>query len=746
MIREALQGKRVALTGITGFLGTALFERLLVDIPVGRLDVYVRGDAEARLAGILAGTAFAGPRERLGAEGLNDLARSRARAFPADLAVAPPAIDADVDLVIHCAATVQFDPPIDDAFRTNLLGTTRLYEAAGGRPFLHVSTAYVAGVTRGVQREELLPRTADWRAECDAALAARAKVEEDSRRPEILDGLIARARAALRRAGPQSVAARTEEHRAEWVAKRLVALGRARARSLGWPDVYTFTKALTEMALDDLAGENPLAIVRPSIVESALERPHPGWIEGFRMAEPVILAYGRGALPDFPGIPEGILDVIPIDLVVNAILAVAAQPPQRRSVIHVSSGARNPLQFRNLYELTREYFLANPLPERGRGSYKVPVWRFPGSHALQKRMRTAERALEAVERGVTRLPRGSFARDAARRVDRLRGRFDFVKRYAGLYGAYTDAEVIYTDERARALHTSLPEVDRADFGFDPTTFTWRYYLQEVHLPSITAVMRWPRPARAEPAVQVVPNGDGNGSGPAVTLAVFDVEGTVVASNVLESYLWLRMSELDGASRYRQIASVAARVPKLLSAERRDRGEFLRSFYRLYEGVSVDEVRVLAAEAIGDLLLQRLAPGAVRRIREHRTAGHRVILVTGSLDFIVAPLAPLVDEIVAATLATRDGAFTGDLEHPPLTGEARASWLVGRALELGADRVHCYAYADSLSDLPMLEAVGRPVAVNPDVALTRIARSRRWPIEEWEAARGTPRVLLPEAVR
>src|SRR5439155_10137003 len=104
----------------------------------------------------------------------------------------------------------------------------------------------------------------------------------------------------------------------------------------------------------------------------------------------------------------------------------------------------------------------------------------------------------------------------------------------------------------------------------------------------------------------------------------------------------------------------------------------------------------------DLLLRRLAPAAVRRIREHRAAGHRVVLVTGSLDFIVAPLEPLVDEIVAASLATADGRFTGDLEHPPLTGEARASWLEGRARSLGADLAASYAYADSRSDLPMLE--------------------------------------------
>jgi HAD superfamily hydrolase (TIGR01490 family) len=746
LIRQALEGRRIALTGVSGFLGTALFERLLIDIPVARLDLFIRGDAGARLHGILAGSAFGPARERLGAERVTELARDRARAIPADLAASAPEISSDVDLVIHCAATVSFDPPIDEAFRTNLIGTTRLYQAVGGRPFLHVSTAYVAGVTRGVQREEVLPRKADWRAEAEAALGARAEVEEGSRRPEILERLGARARAAMGRAGPQSVARRTEELRVEWIAKRLVELGKARARSLGWPDVYTFTKALTEMALDELAGDHPLAIVRPSIVESALERPYPGWIEGFRMAEPVILAYGRGALPDFPAIPEGVLDVIPVDLVVNAILAVAARPPQRRSIIHVSSGSRNPLPFRRLYELTREYYTAEPLPERGRGAYKVPTWRFPGSHALGKRMRSAERLITTAERAVGRLPRGAFAREALRRVDRLRGRFDFVKRYANLYGAYVEAEVIYTDERAAALHDSLPPEDREEFGFDPTCFTWQHYLQEVHLPSISGVMRWPRPPRPAARVEITPVSNGNGSAAArLVLAVFDVEGTVVASNVLESYLWLRLSETGGASRAREVIDLAVRTPGLLSAERRDRGEFLRRFYRMYEGVSVARIQELAQETIGELLVQRLSPGAVRRIREHRAAGHRVVLVTGSLDFVAAPLAPLVDEIVAAKLLAVDGVYTGDLVRPPLTGEARASWLEAYARAAGADLASSYAYADSMSDLPMLEAAGRPVAVNPDVALTRIARARRWPIEEWDAARGTPKILLPEAV-
>jgi nucleoside-diphosphate-sugar epimerase len=118
-----------------------------------------------------------------------------------------------------------------------------------------------------------------------------------------------------------------EDRRKDWVTDRLVAYGRMRARSLGWPDVYTFTKALGERAVEDLAHAEglSLSIVRPSIIESALEHPFPGWIDGFKMADPIIRAYGLGQIPEFPGIPEGIVDLIPVDYVVNAILAVAAR-------------------------------------------------------------------------------------------------------------------------------------------------------------------------------------------------------------------------------------------------------------------------------------------------------------------------------------------------------------------------------------------------------------------------------------
>ena len=104
--------------------------------------------------------------------------------------------------------------------------------------------------------------------------------------------------------------------------------GSERARSLGWTDCYTFTKALGERVVEDYAAAAPVTIVRPSIIESALETPYPGWIEGFKMAEPLILAYGRGELPEFPAAPEMVVDIVPVDHVVAAIIAALGETPE----------------------------------------------------------------------------------------------------------------------------------------------------------------------------------------------------------------------------------------------------------------------------------------------------------------------------------------------------------------------------------------------------------------------------------
>ena len=134
-----------------------------------------------------------------------------------DFSAAELEIPGGLDVVIHCAATVAFDPPIDEGFLTNLVGAVRLYEAAlANNPaphLLHVSTAYVAGVRKGVIPEATLDHRVDWRAESDLAIRARADVEAASRKPEILDAFLRRARSEHGRAGPKSVADDAEERR-----------------------------------------------------------------------------------------------------------------------------------------------------------------------------------------------------------------------------------------------------------------------------------------------------------------------------------------------------------------------------------------------------------------------------------------------------------------------------------------------------------------------------------------------------
>jgi alcohol-forming fatty acyl-CoA reductase len=739
-IAQRLRGKHVLITGATGFLGQALLVKVLEELPETTPILLIRPqwgtDGRARLSELLSRPAFASLRERHGLEGLAD----RVEVLEGDVTGQVPALPGDLDVVFHCAAAVAFDPAIDEGFRTNVLGPSNLYEAvmaSGSRPHLvHVSTAYVAGVTRGVVPEARLDHTVDWREEADAALRVRASVEESSRRPEILERAMAGARREHGRAGPHTVAEDAERRRRNWVSKRLVRHGRARAQVLGWPDVYTLTKALGERVAEEQAPNLPVSIVRPSIVESALSRPYPGWIEGFKMAEPIVLAYGRGAIPEFPGIPEGISDLIPVDLVANALVAVAANPPEDGPAhYHVCSGSRNPLHYRRLFELVRTYFRQDPLPQRGRGAIRVPDWRFPGKTRVERMLRAGELALDAADRVVRLMPRSSRTRDLVRRVDRERGRLEFVRRYSDLYGAYTEAEVIYTDERALALHRSLAGEDAERFGFDAAVIDWDEYLKGMHFPAVTSGMRELAPYRPSPRVHI---SDGHRG----VLAVFDLEGTVLASNVVESYLWLRLSELPAGEWPEELAAVAVSLPRYLRAERRDRGDFLRSFYRRYAGASVERVRSLVGDRLAELTLRRASPAAVRRIREHRAAGHRTVLITGAVDALVEPLAPLFDEIVATRLSVRNGRYTGFLERPPLVGEARASWLRRYADEGGADLAASYAYADSHSDLPLLRAVGNPVAVNPDVALFRHARRKRWPVEEWHHSRGTPKVLVP----
>ena len=735
---DPLHGQHVLITGATGFLGQATLEKLLADYPTTRISVLIRPrgsqPAADRLPGLLRKPVFRTWRQRVGEDAVDAAVSERVTVIEGDVSDgALLELPGDIDVVIHGASTVSFDPPIDEAFATNVSGVANLYEALvrseSDPHVVHISTAYVAGVRKGVVAEAPLTHDVDWRSETVAARVSREEVQAASRRPEILRKAMAAARTEHGKAGPQAVVQAAEPARQEWVTARLVDYGRARAQSLGWPDVYTLTKALGERAAENLWADagHRLSIVRPAIVESALRHPYPGWIDGFKMADPIILAYGRGILPEFPGLPDSVLDLIPVDYVVNATLAVAAKPPEPREpqYFHVSSGARNPLPFREMYEHVHSYFQRHPMPDAERGHIQVPAWRFPGSTQVMRTLQLGEKAVDMADRILLHNPASERTRRWQSDVHRKTQELEVLRKYADLYQAYTQAEVIYDDRATLALHRAMPAARQSVHGFDSAEIDWEHYLQEVHYPSVTELMR---------AFSARPRGRGAGEGSLPesrdAAAFFDLEGTVVASNMVEQYLWTKLASLSPTDWPGELADLLRSLPRYLRAERRDRGDFIRTFMRRYEGVDESQLRRLVDETVGEALLQRAMPEAIRRIRAHRDAGHRTVLITGTIDILVEPLAPLFDEVVAGRMHSRDGVWTGYLDRPPLVDEARAAWLLGYTQTAGIDLAQSYAYGDSHSDRAWLELAGSPQAVNPDAALYRHAKRKKWRIHSW----------------
>ena len=252
---------------------------------------------------------------------------------------------------------------------------------------------------------------------------------------------------------------------------------------------------------------------------------------------------------------------------------------------------------------------------RAGGEHKVPEWDFPGNLTVERMLRRAERFTDIAEQVVTHLPKSKAMRDAVRRTSiATKARVDFVKRYSDLYGMYTETEVVYTDDRTLGLFESLSAEDKAMFPFDAAMVDWKYYLQDVHSPAVTQSLRELSKRDRERY------GDDPGAwwSPWRCSTWRARSSRRTWSKTTCGHAWPTSPPRSGLAGSRA-CSDASRLPADRSARSRRLPAYVLPAVR---GASVEGIDRLVADHVAEFMLQKASAAAIRRIREHRAAGHR----------------------------------------------------------------------------------------------------------------------------
>jgi HAD superfamily hydrolase (TIGR01490 family) len=212
-------------------------------------------------------------------------------------------------------------------------------------------------------------------------------------------------------------------------------------------------------------------------------------------------------------------------------------------------------------------------------------------------------------------------------------------------------------------------------------------------------------------------------------AFFDVDGTLVGTNIVHAFAYYAMNQGTILGTAWQTARTVLSVPLFWATDRLDRKAFNELFYGYYRGQSADRLETLADELFEDVLRPAIFRGTADLLQSARRAGCRIVFVTGALDFTVRHLADHLgaDDLIANRMRFVNGVATGQVIPPIIEGAHKALAIRDYCVRNDVALEGSFAYSDSFSDYPMLAVVGHPAAVNPDARLARVARSYEWPI-------------------
>ena len=212
-------------------------------------------------------------------------------------------------------------------------------------------------------------------------------------------------------------------------------------------------------------------------------------------------------------------------------------------------------------------------------------------------------------------------------------------------------------------------------------------------------------------------------------AFYDMDGTLVSTNLVHSYMFMARNEASIPRSILKTAAGLAKIPAFVAVDQVSRLAFNEMLFAGFEGAFEDRLLEFAEEHFDQVLKPNIFPGAQELVESAKKKGLRQVIVSGSLDFMVRPLARYlgIDDIITNRLELRRGVATGRLVKPIVAAANKARFIQEYARAHGIDLLESYAFSDSFSDYAMLAVVGRPAAVNPDWRLRRSAEEHRWPV-------------------
>ncbi|KAG9457256.1 hypothetical protein H6P81_001764 [Aristolochia fimbriata] len=476
---DYLHGRSILVTGSTGFLAKMFVEKVLrVQPHVKKIYLLLRAPDEAAAAQrmkiqVLSTDLFKVLREAHGpsfksfiSEKVSPVAGNIAHEnMGIDDTCVKEQLKNELDVIVHSAASTNFDERYDVALRTNTFGAKNVVDFAKKcvklRMLLHVSTAYVAGEKGGIIPERPFRMGESLNGIYTIDIYQEMKLVDDK----------------IKELDDQGA---TEERKATFMKE----MGLQRARSFGWSNTYVFTKAMGEMLLGHLKGHLPLVIVRPAIVTATYIDPFPGWIENPRTMDILLVQYALGKLQCFLGDPMSVLDVIPGDMVVNAMIMLLHPHEFHHSsayIFHLCSSMRKPPTIYNFVDCSYRYLSKYPHIGNNGKPIKVKPLLLKKNMSSFKRFINLHYELPLQVFDIINRASCNLYEEKCTKLHKL---CNYAIRMALIYQPYCLFKGRFDDLNTKSLREASQRDSTKTFYYSIEDINWDSYFMNVQIPSV----------------------------------------------------------------------------------------------------------------------------------------------------------------------------------------------------------------------------------------------------------------------